>query len=550
MAAEKLDGDRCKRRLRHCMFITALAMAGASTHTLAFTIETSNPDLKLRWDTTAKYSMSWRLQDRSSDIVDGDPGGPPPGPELDDGDLNFDKGVVSNRVDLFSEFDAEYKSVGARVSAAGWYDSVYNDSNDNDSPGTISSTSVPAGEFTDDTRDLMGRDVEILDAFVFLKSDAYAEKPFSVRLGRHSVLYGESLFFGSNGIANAQSPTDLVKLLQVPGSQFKEIIRPVGQLSGQVQVTPNVSLGAYYQFEWEENRLPASGSYLSDVDFVGEGAERVLGFLHDDDMEAKDSGQFGAQMRFRAGDYEFGVYAARYHDKGPQIYLNPVSSNYRLAYPEDITVYGASVSTLIGEANVAAEVSYREDTPLVSAPQIDPGFAGDNDGNPLYAIGDTLHAQVSMVQLFTRNKLWDGASLLAELAWNRRLNIDMNPLAIDPNVTRNALAFRMIFEPSYFQVLPGLDITVPIGLGYNPSGHSSAVFKFNGGVEHGGDFSIGITGNYKKEWKFALNYVNFFGEENAFLTPNTTTIPGPFMQSREQSLGDRDFISISVQTTF
>ena len=52
---------------------------------------------------------------------------------------------------------------------------------------------------------------------------------------------------------------DIVKLLTVPNSQFKEVIRPVNQLSGQVQISPTVSIGAYVQFEWERNRIPRLG---------------------------------------------------------------------------------------------------------------------------------------------------------------------------------------------------------------------------------------------------------------------------------------------------
>ena len=49
----------------------------------------------------------------------------------------------------------------------------------------------------------------------------------TVRAGKHSVLWGESLFFGTNAIAGGQQPFDVVKLLSVPSTQFKEAIRPV-----------------------------------------------------------------------------------------------------------------------------------------------------------------------------------------------------------------------------------------------------------------------------------------------------------------------------------
>ena len=130
-------------------------------------------------------------------------------------------------------------------------------------------------KFTKDTRDIMGRYIELLDAFVWDKG-MVGGMPFTVRIGRHTLQYGETLFFGSNGIANAQGPVDIIKLLNVPGSQFKEILRPVGQASFNLQVSDNWTVDGYYQFQWEESRLPAAGSYLSSADFVGPGSEQLL----------------------------------------------------------------------------------------------------------------------------------------------------------------------------------------------------------------------------------------------------------------------------------
>jgi len=552
-------GTKGLRRTSIALLVGGL---GYSVSGMAFEISGADSDVKIRWDNTVKYTAAYRLKNPSEKIAAGDPptSAPPPGPQLDDGDRNFKRGLINNRFDLFSEFDVTYKNFGMRVSGAAWYDEVYNRSNDNTS-GTVNSLSVPAGTFTREMRNIMGRYDEILDAFVFVGSDASAETPFSVRAGKHTVLYGESLFFGSNGIANAQAPVDVIKLLSIPGSQFKEIIRPVGQVSTQIQFSPQVSAGAYYQYEWQKSRLPASGSYFSDVDFVGPGSEAAFPgipplFMTFAGEKKPDAKQFGLQARFRpsSSDIEYGVYAAQYNDKTPQVMLNPAivggNSTFQYVYAEKIKTVGASFSTVAGEANIASEVSYRWNAPLVSDPQMDPGLVSNGTTNPLYAVGKTAHVQISAIYLMGKSALWEGADLLAELAWNRRLSIEKNPLALDPNTSRDAMAFRMIFTPQYFQVLPGLDLSVPIGLGFNPYGNSSAVAKFNGGAKKGGDFSIGLKGDYMKKYKVGLNYTHFFGKENAFLTPNTFATPSPYMTTGAQSLRDRDFVSLSVQTTF
>jgi hypothetical protein len=522
--------------------LATTVLCGHTAGAHAFEIDTGNRDFRVRWDNTVKYSLGFRTKDRSDKIM--------ADARTDDGDRNFGRGLISNRIDLLSELDVSYKNFGARVSGAAWYDSVYNRSNDNNSPATSNNVSVAHDEFTDETRDRMGRDAELLDAFVYAKG-SIGGKAGTVRLGRHSLIFGESLFFGANGIANAQGPIDLVKLLNVPSSQFKEVLRPVEQVSGQLQLTPEMSVSAYYQTQWEKSVIPPAGSYLSTNDIVGEGAESVGPFIRGNDISARDSGQGGIQLRYLLDEWEFGVFAARYHDKMPNIYLTLDSAfhpaNLVHAYHEGIRTYGASFSTAVGNANVAGEVSVRDNVPLVSDPQVVLAGSADNNDHPAYAVGKTLHAQLSTIYLLNTTRFWEGGVVLAELAWNRTASVKKNRQALDPNTTRDAMAFRMVFSPAYYQVLPGLDINVPIGIGYNPYGKSSAIFAFNGGVERGGDVSIGITGEYEQKWQFGINYVHYIGDKGPFLTPPNS--PTAHL-SYDQPLRDRNFISLNVKRTF
>lgn len=555
--------------------VAALAVMGCAGQVYAVQFGQGGADVSVRWDNTLKYSTMYRLKDPSDKLIN------TPDPSVsgniawlnfDDGDRNFKKGIVSNRFDLLSELDVNYKGwTGFRLSGAGWYDAVYNGSNDNDSPETVNSASVPAGEFTDETRDMMGRKAELLDAFVFANGEIGGTS-VSGRLGKHTLIYGETIFFGSNGIAGGQAPVDAIKLLSVPGSQFKEILMPVPQVSGQVQVTSNITLGGYYQFEWKETRIPPSGSYFSNFDPVGAGGEQ--GFLYtglpdflggpvntitsDGSIDAKDSGQGGIQLRLRPSgiDTEFGFYAIQYHDKTPQFYVYPtaigVPETYKLVYHENIRAYGASFSTVIGSASVAGEFSYRTNTPLVSRLtllQPDEVASADNNHHPMYAVGDSVHFNLSMIQTLSPGALWDGGVLLGEIGWNQRVNISENPDSLDPNVDRDALGFRILFSPTYYQVFRGLDISIPMMLGYNPMGKSSVVTSFNGGVDDGGDISIGIDAEYHKVWKLSLKYAQFLGSENVKTVPNDDP-EKPLMSSFEQTLKDRDFVSFSIQRTF
>lgn len=535
-----------------------LAMAGACSAmhagtVYAFQIDTGNDDLRLSWDNTIKYSAAWRLNDPEGSVADNSVGVQA---NTNDGSQNFDKGLISNRFDLLSELDLRYKrKYGLRVSGAAWYDDVYNKSNDN--PGfaggaLVNSTSVRYNRFTDDTEKLHGRKAELLDAFVY-GGFTVADMGLNLRAGRFTQLYGESLFFGNNAIAGAQSSLDLIKALSVPNSQFKEILRPTGQVSAQLQINSNVSIGAYYQLEWRKSRLPAAGSYFSFADFVDEGGESlILGpgmtVLRDGDIEPSDSGQGGVQVKIKSGNFEYGIYAAQFHDKMPQFYVYPDAGRYEQVFGENIRTLGFSVSTLVGETNIAAEVSYRHDMPLVASGNtvILPATLGaDGDDRAAYPVGNTAHFNLSALSLFNENKLWDGASFIGEFAFNRRLSVSDNRNQLDPSATRDAGAMQFIFAPEYFQVMPGLDLQVPIGVGYGLFGRSSVngvLFPSNGG----GNVSVGLKGEYMKAWQGSLNVTHYYGSAGSVIKYDTA-VPELSYQNFH---GDRDFISLSIQRTF
>lgn len=575
--------------LRSRMFVAlnaALSGIVAAIPAHAVELESGNPDLQVSWANTLKYSAAWRLRDPDARLTSAAANSN--NANLNDGDLNFNKGQISNRLDLLSEFDLSYQNVGLRVSGAGWYDTAYKGRNDHPNDGTANQFSTSYKHFTDATRTLHGRHAEVLDAFVFGKFNLGNTRA-AVRLGKHAMVWGETLFFGSNGIAGGMMPVDVIKLLSVPSTQFKEAIRPVPMISGQLQLTPAVTVGAYYQFRWEPNRLPAVGSYFSQADTNPAGAEQLLltggtsPFLKNaprlHDQSAKDSGQGGVQLRFSANETDYGLYLTRYHSKGFQQVSNlgfaptviPVAAcgfahgvpiggtcnlvapvSYRLAYHEGITAFGASFSHTFGDVNVAGEASYRRNQDLASPNSADASALGaaatDNRSNPAYAVGNTAHVNLSALWTLPPTALFREASFVGEIAWNRLLHVSKHASALDPNATRDATALRFVLEPTYRQVVPGLDIGVPIGLGYGLGGSRSAAL--GPGVlppAGGGDMSIGINGAYLDVWRFSMAYTHFFGDKQSFLVPTSAT-SNSF--SYKQSLADRDFIALSVRRTF
>jgi len=99
-------------------------------------------DWQVRWDNTVKYSAGIRVGSPSTALTNG-----AGKVNNDDGDRNFNTGLISNRVDLLSEFDIQKDGIGLRLSGAAWYDTVYNRGNANTSPATSNNVNSPYNQF-------------------------------------------------------------------------------------------------------------------------------------------------------------------------------------------------------------------------------------------------------------------------------------------------------------------------------------------------------------------------------------------------------------------
>jgi len=268
-------------------------------------------------------------------------------------------------------------------------------------------------------------------------------------------------------------------------------------------------------------------------------------------MKARKTGQFGLQLRFHAGDVDYGLYAVQWNDHGPSgLYLHPFATpvgsasglqvgTYQWVFHEGIRALGGSFSTTLGNVNLSGEVSYRSNTPLDSDAQLDVAGA-NNSGNPLYAVGKSAHANLNWIASIGPSFLAREADFVGEVAWNRRLSITKNAAALNPNATRDASNIRFVFEPKYRQVVPGMDLSVPVGVGYGLDGNSSVVGAFLGkGI---GDLSVGLNGSYLDVWRFGLNLTHYFGSAAPFIEAGH--------RSFKQQYADRDYLSFNLRRTF
>jgi hypothetical protein len=525
-------------------------------------IQTSNPDWSLRFDNTVKASTLYRLHDADPVLADSTrlvvPGVAasafPQALNFNAGDDNFrNKGFVSKRVDLLSEFDAVFRrNLGLRISGAAWYDQAY----DGDSDATDTANGqVPYNAFAGSTRRLAGHKAELLDAFVFGGWEISEGHKLTVRLGQHALVYGETLFFGDNGIARAQGPIDVMKLQSSPNAQFKEIIRPVPQVSGQFQLSQDLTLGAYYQFRWQADRVAPAGSYFSTTNDIWGGStlpEIINGsvLLPGAERRPSDSGQFGAQLKWRLDETDLGFYAARYHDKSGVFYsqLNVTSAapgSWYYVFPDAVTTAGFSVSRSLGNTNLSLEASLRHNMPLVSANIIYPNL----QQAPAYATGRTAHVNLSWLSNLGPYFLARESTLVGELAWNRVLSRHDADNTLDGLRTRDATALQLVYTPSYRQALAGLDLNVPLGLRYIVSGNSS-VTGLGWGPKHSGTATVGLEGVYEGVWQASLSFNKYLGKAEPFVNYQPLLTGGSAVYSSGNALADRDYLSLSVRRTF
>lgn len=558
---------QAKRRVvvgSRALRITMLALLTSMAHSaFAVELETGNPDVQLRLDNTIRYNLGMRTQGQSASILKN--------PNFDDGDRNFDKNsIVNNRVDVLTEFDFVYKQAyGVHVSAATWYDAAYSGSLDNTSRATSNHVvnGVPSYGFSDYTsRYYKGPSGEWMDAYAFGRF-MIGDSSLTVRAGRHTVNWGESLLGGGaiNGIAYGQAPLDQGKALALPGVEAKELYLPRGQLSMQWQATPELAFGGQYFYEWRPSRLPEGGTYLGFGDFYQQGANSLINpalpggrAYHGTDITPSDSGDWGVMSRWSPQwlDGTLGFYVRNFSDTLPQVaLLAGRPSHYFLTYGSDIDLYGISLSKQVSGVSLGVDVDYRHNMPLVSNTALVTSASRlPEEGETLGARGNTAHAVFNAIGTLNSTPLYNSASWAAELTWSHWASVTSDPLklfkgyasyaAVSTNidaVSRNAYTLALNFTPTWYQVFPGADLSMPLSYSVGLSGNSPVQ---SGGNKDAGSFGVGLGLDVHSRYKFNLQYVGYFGNDATNAAGVVVTPSGA-----QALLKDRGAVFFTFKTT-
>jgi hypothetical protein len=392
-------------------------------------------------------------------------------------------------------------------------------------------------------------EIEGLDAYLHDSLTLADDGRLTIRVGRHVLIWGESLFFPQNGVAAGQAPVDATRWRPDSGYQPDGVFLPVGQVSASWQAKQDFTLETYWQFEYRASRYGAVGDYRQPTALLsnqsayrlgeGDGNYGAPAFAPDATAPPAPLDQAGVAIEWRMGRVDLGLYAERYTAKTPTIRLLPSRSEYQpgrydLVYPSGIDMVGLAAAFRLGEADVAAEISARHAMPLTAAAIV----VGDPAAAP--PTGDTVHLDASWqwttppLPLVAAGAQWSGEVALNDVASRR------DPAQILPGRTRFAAAFRTVFEPRFYQVVPRVDLSVPIGFGYGLAGSSETDSTMTRGV---GDVDLGARLHFDQVWTLALDLTHYLGRKRALYLPF-----GP--NSAGDPLTTGDFARLAVERRF
>ena len=479
----------------------------------------------------------------------------------EDGDNNFAHGLFSDLFSAVPVLDIRDGDFGAHVSGQFYINTPYLGTNQNDEPGYSGAIYThKQTDFTSATRNVDGENAQLLDAFVFGQHSFDDGQSLQVKIGRSVLFWGQSLFEASDSISAGQAPVNVVSAQNLVNPEAQQVFMPVGQAIVTYQPVSGITIQGYYQFEWEHDYLQGEGAYFDTNNLVDKGGSYLnfgaYGLSRAKDIDPEhQNGQFGLSYQQEVGNVDLGAYVLRFDAKSPELGIfgpgalgqigNPAAhatsiGTYQVAYARDIWLQGASFSTNVGPANVAGEFSVREHQPLV------PNNGGlytitttNTNGDPSYPTGTTWDAQLSEIDVTDALPgIPGGVTIEGEVVVNHLIHVNHNRWATTTNPNGlgsggqgTAAAFDYSVIPAYNDVLPNLNITVPISLSYNFLGRSYV----DSGLYHGtGTLDVGVTGTYKVNWIASLNYQDYLGKPSV----------------ANNALADRGYVSLNLQHTF
>lgn len=574
---------------------------------------------ELEYKVTSAYALAMRMRNPHGALIDGpidplQPQAAPPGQIVgftntglpttinsDDGNRNFRKGsLINNRVSALGEVKLKWRDYGAVFSGSAFYDAVYDERNDNDSPDTVNKLG-PNDQFTEGTKYYDGRRSRTLEQYVFADFAMLEDSVLSLRFGKQLVAYGESLFLP--GISGAMAPNDATKAF-VPGAEIKDILLPVHQFAVNFSYGLDFNAFGFWQFDWKPTEVFPVGDLFSPADLIGPGstfaygsinpafgdgcpgllgplsplceagglggpllnAPRTINVQRLADIRPDDDGQFGGGVRYQVTPItNLGAYYLRYHSHNPTVQLNtgfafvgstpggvpittevinqPVPVTYQIKYFDDIEMIAGSFSTVIGKFNIGGDLIYRDGIDVQTQAIISGVLS------PIFVRGKVYSAQVSSLFVDNPRLLWyDEVALVSEAKYlyvDQADRIDpqpgINPVG-DGNELfndRNAWGYQMLLLLTGRNIVPGWDLKNNVAWAHAVNGNPSTTGDF-GPLFGEGDRRLTLSAGmqYLQNLEFSLGYNFFFGNPRKGIRGSIV---------KQNPVSDRDYVTFTIK---
>ena len=478
---------------------------------------------------------------------------------FDDGNLNYKRGdIFTASTRMLHEIDMSWENYGAFVSVAYFYDFVNNNAE-----------STRRTDLSDATRSQVGRGFDLYDAYVYGDFDV-AGMPLTVRGGNQVINWGEALF--RPGGINQTNAVDVGRLV-TPGTNIREGYLPSPMIYANIAPLPGLSLEAYYQFLWRNTELVPVGTFHSTEDILGEGAEGFF-FAGDPggvgypaaiaagipklaDDEPKDSGQYGVAARYFIDSLatEASLYYLNYHAKTPYLSatgaclfnlppcLLAVPTGYYAHFPEDIDLYGASLSFPLGPVAFGAEAAYQPDFPLMLDDAITAATnAAAASGTTSRVDGVTYADRMSYIAnvavtvapslpYIGQVPAWIGADTVDLYGEVGVVTFDETPVGVSGN--ESAWGFTTSASAAYSNVfISGLKLTPSISFNCDVNGTALDRSVSGTPVEGKRAVSVGVSADFRSTYTASIQYTNNIG---GGLTARNS---------------DRDFVTVTASYSF
>jgi hypothetical protein len=308
------------------------------------------------------------------------------------------------------------------------------------------------------------------------------------------------------------------------------------------------------------------------------------------DRDARDSGQWGAALRWLGDETEYGLYFMNYHSRTPIVGTQNAglatlaalpgiigtangivpgsgaglaqsvmlgNGRYFLDYPEDIRLYGASFSTTLPTGTAwSGEISYRPNLPLQInttdltlsllnpiAPGTSPVTAGPGQDNVGYRRKEVTQVQTTFTHFFDQVMGAGRFTLVGEigmahvgglesredLRYGRDSLFGAYGFRGDTHgfVTSTSWGYRVRGIWEYSNVFAGVNLKPNVSWSHDVDGYGPNGL-FNEGAKA---VSFGIDADYRNTYTASLSYTDFFGGKY-----NTAV--------------DRDFLALSFGVSF